>query len=229
MREFILPETGPKRKLFDAATQLLAEHGFDAVSVRDVTRLTGANIAAVNYHFGSRDGLLALVMMRHLVPLSEERLARLDALERKWAGKSVPLEEIVDAFVRPLLTQVRKSELSDLLHYRLLGRILAQGMEDLPDGVRDLVVRVSDRFKRTLAKALPKLGADDLAWRMHFMSGGVVHFLIHSEKGALPGLPATGMEAVIGKFIRFAVAGLREGMEIEEAALKNGPQAMFQF
>ena len=66
-----------KQRLIEAAEALFADEGFDRVSVRDITTKAAANVAAVNYHFGSREGLVAVVMARYINPVSEERLARL--------------------------------------------------------------------------------------------------------------------------------------------------------
>lgn len=225
------PESGSKRKLLDAAEQLFAEKGFEAVSVRDITQLAKANVAAVNYHFGSRDGLLTLVMMRYMTPVNEERIARLETLERKSSGKTVPLEEIIDALVRPLVTQIRKSELSERLFYKLMGRTFAQQGDGLPPQIEEQLRQVVQRFTRAFAKALPAVAADDLAWRIHFVVGGMIHMLTHQEilqrltQGA-SGVPP--MEVTISRFIRFAAAGLREGVEAEEPAAE-GPQVLFDF
>jgi AcrR family transcriptional regulator len=231
MREILLPETGPKRKLFDAAEQLFADRGFEAVSVRDITQVAKANVAAVNYHFGSREGLVSLVMTRYFTPVNEERLARLDSLERTWSGKAVPLEEVIDAFVRPLVSQVRKSELPEPQFLKLMGRIFSQQGEGLPEPVEDQLRRVIDRFIRALGKALPTVAAEDLTWRFHFMTGGMIHMLTHQEvlrrlSGGVAGSPT--MEATLGRFIRFAAEGFREGTEAEISKPK-GPQAFFDF
>ncbi len=231
MREMTFPESGSKRKLLDAAEQLFAEKGFEAVSVRDITQLAKANVAAVNYHFGSRDGLLTLVMMRYMTPVNEERIARLETLERKSSGKTVPLEEIIDALVRPFVTQIRKSELSERLFYKLMGRTFAQQGDGLPPQIEEQLRQVMQRFTRAFAKALPAVAADDLAWRIHFVVGGMIHMLTHQEilqrltQGA-SGVPP--MEVTISRFIRFAAAGLREGVEAEEPAAE-GPQVLFDF
>ena len=231
MREMTFPESGSKRKLLDAAEQLFAEKGFEAVSVRDITQLAKANVAAVNYHFGSRDGLLTLVMMRYMTPVNEERIARLETLERKSSGKTVPLEEIIDALVRPFVTQIRKSELSERLFYKLMGRTFAQQGDGLPPQIEEQLRQVVQRFTRAFAKALPAVAADDLAWRIHFVVGGMIHMLTHQEilqrltQGA-SGVPP--MEVTISRFIRFAAAGLREGVEAEEPAAE-GPQVLFDF
>jgi AcrR family transcriptional regulator len=231
MRDLTIPESGSKRKLLDAAEQLFAEKGFEAVSVRDITQLAHANVAAVNYHFGSRENLLTMVMTRYMTPVNEERIARLDTLERKWSGKSVPLEEIIDALVRPFVGQVRKSELSERLFYKLMGRTFAQQGDGLPPQIEEQLRNVVQRFTRAFAKALPAVNADDLTWRIHFMVGGMIHMLTHQEilnrlTNGASGTPP--MEAIVSRFIRFAAAGLREGLETEAPAPK-GPQVMFDF
>lgn len=228
MREVIIPEAGPKRKLLEAAENLFAEKGFEAVSVRDITQLAGTNVAAVNYHFGSREGLLNLVILRYATPVNEERVARLDAVERKWSGKGLPIEEIIDAFVRPLLGQVRKSSLPERSFYQLLGRIFAESGDGLASEIEERFRRPNDRFLRTFGKALPSLTEDDLLARIHFMVGGVIHLLTHQHflMNLSSGIPT--MDASLARLIRFAASGMREGIEIE-APPKKGPQAVFDF
>ena len=69
MRSFEIPTSKAKLKLLDSAEGLVANRGFDAVSVRDVTQLAKANVAAVNYHFGSREGMMSLMMVPKLMVL----------------------------------------------------------------------------------------------------------------------------------------------------------------
>ena len=232
MRDFIIPESGAKRKLLDAAELLFAEKGFEAVSVRDITRLAKTNIAAVNYHFGSRDHLLTLVMLRYMTPVTEERLVRLDFVEGKWYGKAAPLEEIIDALVRPLVGQVKKSELAERLFYKLTGRIFAEQEGGLPQQIEEQFKQVSERFSKAFAKALPSLPPEELAWRIHFVIGGMIHMLTHGEilhriSGGVSGSPP--MEVILSRFIRFAAAGLREGAADGILLDVEGPQATFDF
>lgn len=232
LRQTLLPEAGPKRKLFDAAEQLFADHGFEAVSVRDITQLAKANLAAVNYHFGSREGLLVLVMTHCMAPINEERLARLELLEKRGTGKAVPpLEEIIEAFVRPLVGQLRKSELPEERFYKLLGRIFAWQGDGLPAVIEDPLRQTSDRFMRAFEKALPLLSAADLTLRIHFMIGGMIHMLTHREPLLQPSGGTAGvatMEAMLSRFVRFAAVGLREGVEIERLEV-DGSQSLFDF
>lgn len=231
MREITFPESGAKRKLLDAAEQLFAEKGFETVSVRDITQLAKTNVAAVNYHFGSREGLLTLVMMRYMTPVNEERVVRLDALEKKWSGKPIPLEEIIDAMVRPLVSQVRKSELTEKLFYKLMGRTFAHQSDGLPEFIEEQLRQVMQRFTRAFAKTLPSVASDDLIWQIHFMVGGMIHMLTQQDilnrlTNGASGNPA--METTLTRFVRFAASGMRDGM-VAEVPLEKGPQVMFDF
>jgi len=231
MREINLSQSESKRRLLDAAESLFAERGFEAVSVRDITHLAKANVAAINYHFGTREGLVGLVVTHYLAPVIEERLARLDALERKGPGKAVPVEEILDALVRPLVGIVRKSGMTERLTCKLLGRISELPGEVLPQAMEEPMRHWNDRFTRALAKSLPAVAPEELVWRAHFVVGAMIHMLMNQEMlprlaGAAVGAPT--LESTLSRFIRFAAAGLREGVELEPVA-KKGPQATFNF
>lgn len=226
-----IPESGAKLRLVEAAEQLFAERGFEAVSVRDITKRAGMNIASINYHFGSRDGLVAGVMIRYITPINDERLARIEALERRWSGKSVPLEEILDAFVRPLATQVRKSELSERLFLKLVGRMFGEQASAMPPAVEEQFKQVVARFVKALSKALSELAVDEILWRMHFVVGAMVHSMAQDEVLQRISQGASGnptIEATLSRFSRFAVAGLRNGIS-EEVTAKPSPQATFNF
>lgn len=217
--------------MLDAAEQLFAERGFDVVSVRDISGRAKANVAAVNYHFGSREELVRLVIYRYATSLGEERLARLEAVEKKWAGKTPPLEEVIEAFVRPLSGIARKTDLAEPVFHMLVGRILALPGDVFPRETELLTQNAVKRFIRVLAKALPSVSNEELTWRTHFVTGGLIHLLIRQEEPQTFSSPAAGsptMEAILGRFIRFATAGLREGVE-QEITAKKGPQATFDF
>lgn len=232
MRDLTISRSDAKRRLLDAAEPLFAERGFDAVSVRDVTQLAKANVAAVNYHFGSRDGLIALVVSRHLTPIHEERIARLDGLEKKFPGKVVPLEELLDAYARPLIGVMRKTELTERLFGKLLGRIFSLQTDELPALMADQTKISIDRFNKALGRTLTGLTQDELAWRFHFAIGGLIQLLLQDEVSLRqPTAVVAGatIEHKLGRWIRFAAAGLRDGLEQPAAQAKRGPQATFDF
>ena len=211
---------------------MFAEHGFDRVAVRDVTEAVKANVAAVNYQFGSREELVELVICRCLVPVLDERLARMDLLEKRGAGKKAAVEEIVDAWVRPVVGSVRKTALEDPWFNRLLGKILFLPVSELPEEVRFKLKVARDQLLRLLAKMLPHLGADELWWRVQFVEGGLIHLLVNHESqqsGSADSADSAMTDSMIGRFIRCSAAGLKEGSVEEVRSTPEGPQEFFQF
>lgn len=222
-----------KQRIIEAAETLFAEHGFDAVSIREITSHCGANVAAINYHFGGRDNLVTEIMLRYIRPINEERIARLETARINRHGKPIPLEEIIDAFVRPLITRIKKSDLSERLFHKLCARVFSQHSESLPENIEVHFQPVIERFTKSFAAALPDLDPQELVWRMHFMVGGMLHMMSHQDLMArmthgLSGNPS--IETTLSRFIRFAAAGFREGTASESTHdLTNNPQRFFDF
>src|SRR5882762_4243581 len=93
-------KTDTRSRILDVAEELFGEQGLDRVSIRDITRMAKVNLAAINYHFGSKEDLIAAVFERRVVPVNEARLAALDAVQ--GSGRRKPnLEYILEAFIRP--------------------------------------------------------------------------------------------------------------------------------
>lgn len=188
--------------MLDAAERLVAVKGFDSVSIRDVTGAAKANVAAVNYHFGSREGLLALVMTHVLEPLCAERIARLEA-----AGKQVSVEEAVAAFVNALEPAAARIGMDAPLFFRLAGRIQCLPDETLPDAMRDARREVTRRFLAALSK--------DLAADWAFFEAGLAQSLVMEAD-------SKHFNALKERWIAFGVRGLGE----TGAKPKNDPQGL---
>lgn len=218
MRQTTVPDSKTKAKLIEAAEGLLAEVGFDAVSVRDITSKAGTNVAAVNYHFGGREILLGLVVQRYVTAVNDERLARLDAIDREYARETPPLEELIDALVRPIFTQVCPEGLTEKRFHKLLGRVFGEQSGNFPPAVEENCKLTTARFMRLFERALPGLCREELAWRIHFLTGAISHMLtqeesLHRLTHGLSGKPT--MDATLTRFVSFAVAGMQAGLERE--------------
>ncbi len=104
------PSTTPKAddgtavRILDAAERLFADRGFSAVSMRMITSVSGVNLAAANYHFGTKERLYEAVFARRIVPINEDRVRRLDEILDRMPDRETRLRSIVEAYVRPLLS-----------------------------------------------------------------------------------------------------------------------------
>lgn len=161
-------------QLLAAAERLFAEKGVASVSLREITSAAGANVAAVNYYFGSKENLVREVHIRRLGPLNEERLRLLNALER-GLDRALTLEEILFAFVHPLNRMIAAAPEEGAHFARLIGRIHADSDPELTGMVLQDMKEMIDRFMAAAAKTMPALTVDEIHWRSFFATGVMVH------------------------------------------------------
>ncbi len=204
------PDT--KQRILDAAEHLFATDGYHATSLRCITHAAMVNLAAVNYHFGSKEALLEAVIVRRLTPLNEMRLGQLEALlQRSEQSRQVPsCREVLRTFVEPTLRQRQNgSEKGDFV--TLIGRTLAE-----PRGIAmTIFMRHMDplmiRLYQALSLALPGLSQQLLFWRIHFAVGSLSHIMrCHERHSLVPedvriDLP---VDELVELFLDFAVAGM---------------------
>jgi len=222
VRVLKVPEDGPKRKLLDAAELLVSEKGFDLVSVRDVTGAVKANVAAVNYHFGSREGLMDLLIMRLLGPLCEERLKALEHAERQRAGKMAALEEIVTAYTKALPATASRLGMGEAYFLKLAGRILVLGDEALAPPLAVLRENVLERFLAAISRALQETPASELAASWRIFDSGLSQALVTLK-------PAEEPAPLIAQWSAFGTRGLGGGKPPREAKKDDSQGLLFDF
>lgn len=198
----------------DAAEELLARDGFHGASLRAITTKAGVNLAAVNYHFGSKEELAAAVIRRRLVPLNELRVERLQAVltDAEQRGTPPRAEDILRAFIEPTLRYLKSSdEYNSFIN--LIGRILAEP----DDTVRKIFFSLMEPVVRMMAKglklALPGHPEQVIFWRLHFTLGAVSHTLRCIEKcpmtEAMNGeKPINDPDSIVAMLMPFVTAGM---------------------
>jgi AcrR family transcriptional regulator len=165
----VKPQHETRTRILDAAEELFMQHGFEGTSMRLLTTKAGVNLAAVNYHFGSKDALIEAVFRRRLDPMNAARIAELDKLEAE--GHVPSPEEIIRAFVTPGLRLMEDTKGGGRNFTRLLGRTYTEPNKTLRQLIGQLYGPTMQRYKGALERALPQMPRDELVWRMHFMFG----------------------------------------------------------
>ncbi len=201
-----------KLALLKATERLVAAKGFEATSLRAITAAAKVNLAAVNYHFSSKDALILAMLNRRLKPINEARLALLDQFEKDAGNKPVPLEKILEALFRPILDLVarRSKEGRDFL--RLIALALAEPSAFLKPLVEKEFSEKTRRFHRALRRTLPNLSDAEAHWRLHFAHGVFIHTVAHSqvlECTSQGRCRITKADEVLRRIINFCAAGLR--------------------
>jgi len=193
-----------KEKILDAAEELFADRGFASTSLRDITTEADVNLAAVNYHFGSKLDLLRAVFARRFGPVNAERLARLDALD------DPDVEELLHAFFAPLFKRLREPGNGWAKFMQLVGRTHSDTNDEIRACLLEQIQVIADRFTGSLQEALPELPSDVFSSRLHFVVGAMAHtfaFCRHEDMPLVHALPEP--EAILENLVDFAVAGLR--------------------
>lgn len=204
--------TNTKTAILDAAENLFVEQGFEGASLRSVTAMADVNIAAIHYHFGSKDALVKAVLERRLSPINQERLDRLNALEVSPRGAELQLEDILRALFEPALRMSGFGDRSNNNIARLIGRIFSEPSNSLQLFLKERFHEVFERFTAALRSVLPNLPEVDFFWRIHFMMGAMCHTLCDQER---PRLLSGGIcnphcfEETCDQLIVFVAGGLR--------------------
>jgi AcrR family transcriptional regulator len=162
------PVESTRERLLNIAEQRFGEGGYEGTSLRAITVAAAANIAAVNYHFGSKEALLRAAVARAMAPVNTERRRRLDQLEAKGDPTA---EQLIRAFVEPGLDLVlRRGERGPVVA-RFIGRIAF----DPSQRIRELYAAESDpvegRYLTALQVALPRAAPESVAFGFMNMLG----------------------------------------------------------
>ncbi|RDS86029.1 TetR/AcrR family transcriptional regulator [Dyella psychrodurans] len=194
-----------KERILTSAEALFAQRGFEGASLRQLTAAAGVNLAAVNYHFGSKEKLVEEVFKRRLDQLSARRLA---ALKQVAGQPETTLEDILAAFIRPALDLSHDG--GGGLFMRVLARAFAEHDDSLRKFLSENYGHVMRQFTTEFARLLPHLSKEELYWRIDLVTGALTHamsgFGIIQRKSDVS--ETTHREQTAAHLIRFSAAGL---------------------
>lgn len=171
-----MAQTDTVTRILDTAEVLFAERGFAETSLRTITSKAKVNLAAVNYHFGSKKSLIQAVFARYLDPFTERFHDALDALEQDYQGQTIPLEVLLETMARTVL-EVPAERNSLKVFMKLLGLAYSQAQGHLRRYIQEHYGSVFTRFTDLVRQATPELPDAERFWRLHFVLGTVIFTL----------------------------------------------------
>jgi len=177
----VKPPHETRTRILDAAEELFMQHGFEGASMRMLTAKANANLAAVNYHFGSKDALIESVFRRRLDPMNTARIAELDRLEKEAGGRPLSPAQIISAFIGASLRMIEDARNGGRNFIRLLGRTYTDPQKPIRALIGQLYAPAMERFKAAFERALPHMPREELIWRMHFMFGTLAYTLAATD------------------------------------------------
>jgi AcrR family transcriptional regulator len=164
------PAADTSDRLIAAAERLFAEHGYTNVSVRAIAAEAGVNWSLVGYYFRGKEGLLSEVYRRHCSCLNAERLKLLGQAR----DRGLKLEQVIEAFVRPAMAEIQTKD-GETSFSRLRAILAAEDSALLNQLVAENFDMSSRTFVAALRQCLPRVPADEILWRFHFMLGTIYY------------------------------------------------------
>jgi len=197
-------------RLLDAAEKLFGERGVRAATLRDITREAEANVAAVSYHFGSKEGLLQAAISRRMEPLNAERIRLLDAVVAEGGENGPDLRAVLRSFLKPTVALWKVHP----AYVRFIGRLHGD-----PDDYRvESFLRLArfpeliGRLRGAFRAALPTHDPDDLWWSMIFTVGAMIHtWAVGPKMEGFSGGEARleDEDRMVDRLVTFCAAGMR--------------------
>lgn len=190
-----------RERIIETAEVLFAKHGYEGTSLRDITEHAGVNIAAVNYHFGSKEGLLTALLDRVIAPINAERL---DLLAKASTNGTPDLRQVLTAFLLPDLHSIatlrgRNPELP-----RFVSRMYSDS-SPLMEGVIGKQFReMRQTFGQAFARALPDLEPDELSFRVSCLVGVVVYMFASVEAPGVAPLTTDDVDRDLHRLLTMA-------------------------
>ena len=207
-------------RILDAAEVLFAERGFAETSLRMITSKAKVNLAAVNYHFGSKNELIHAVFARFLTPYSATLDEAFDELEAESAGQIPSLDRILWALAESTARMPQRNEKGISIFMRLLGLAYTQSQGHLRKFLEEEYSEPFGRFMRLLKEATPELSAVDRYWRIQFMLGATA-FTMSSSDALIDILETkigveTSVQEIAARLVPFLAAGMKAADKIQQ-------------
>ena len=207
-----MSQNNTQKKILDAAEHLFAKEGFHSTSLRMLTREAGVNLAAVNYHFGSKEELIKAVIERRLLPLNRLRIDKLHGVKElaEEEGRLPGVKEVLQAFIEPTFA-FRKSGKGAQDFITLISRSFSEPEGTVRQIFLEMIRPVFRLLYEMLCEALPDLPRDVIYWRMHFTLGAMGHAMNtrHMSQMIPAGLDLKiDAESMSEQFIVYVTSGL---------------------
>jgi AcrR family transcriptional regulator len=213
-----------RNKILDAAERLFAEHGYTAVSMRSITAAAGVNVAAIHFHFASKEALFEAIFNRRVQPINAARLAGLRDDQHRARKEAVELAGVLKAFVGPHLEAAKGFDPGSIVLLQFMARAAAEPDRSIQAVLRKEFDPIWTELTKAVRRALPDASDEAIGWGLFFTIGAL--YFINPSRGWLAALTrnkcnAADTETAMRYLVPFLVAGLRALSKQTPAAKSN--------
>src|SRR6516164_4636138 len=175
-----MPSDQTRGAIVAAAERLYADRGFGDVTLRDIVAEANVNLAAVNYHFGSKDELIAELFVTRSLALNRERLRNLRAAEEQGGGRA-EIADVLRALVGPTLRGCLGPENQRATAARFMIRVSIESVPPIRR-IRNREIDHLRKFAAAMRRSLPDRSDEEIYWGLHFALAMAHHTIRESER-----------------------------------------------
>ena len=205
-----MPRDATRQRILDTAERHFALYGFAGTSLRGITRDARVNVAAIHYHYGSKEKLLSATMERIVAPVNTQRLRLLDEAIAAAAG-TPSVEAILSAFLCPDLVLIRDLGDRGVMMARFSGRSATEPGEMVVRVLRGIYGDLGDRFIDALAVAVPGVPRPEIAWRLRCVVAIITYLLSNTGTG-LALLDLDDVDGTAERLVAFLAPAIRSAV-----------------
>ena len=202
-----------RQRIVQAAERLFAQKGFKAMTLRDVTREARVNLAAVNYHFGTKRDLIREVVRSRFEPINEARIQRLNESIERHSPDPVPVREIFEALFHPLFDSANTRRGPDRVLMQMIGRSLSEPADFLREMHEEFFAGLSQRFLMELKRSQPQLSDAALQYRFFFSVStmlGAISDQVRLGMISRNRIDSTNIKTLVDELVAFVAAGFTQ-------------------
>lgn len=198
-----------KEQILDVAEDAIAQNGYAGTTLRSVVSKANVNLAAIHYHFGSKEDLFKAVLARISGPIVSGQLSALAILEAENTPLSV--DAILRAYLAPALNCATRNRTTHPMRAQFIGRCRTE-----PEPVQSIADEQfkpsKEKFLDALQRALPNQSRSQLTWKLDLVVSSLIRTLGQAGKsGALIKTDSTAdIEQAISKLIDFLTLGIQQ-------------------
>ena len=202
-----------RQRILGAAGKVFARGGYRAMTLRQVTHEAKVNLAAVNYHFGSKLNLMRALLRDRFEPINQQRHHLLDQQIEAHSPNPVPLSIIYDTLFRPLFTGIGSASDKDTNLIKIIGRAITEPAEFMRGLHKEFFADLSKRFMNEIQRSCPELSPEQIQYRFFLSVSAMIGTVIEQVRletvsdGKLDG---NNLDIILKELTTFVVAGFQQ-------------------
>ncbi len=197
-----------RNRILEAATQHFSSYGYHGASIREITKSAQVNLAAINYHFSSKDILYCAVLETAFEPINKIRIRKLENAAALSVDSPIPLALVFQIFSEPLFELGSESIPPGSYSARLIGRSMTEPLAFVQIFLAKEQRPITNRFVQAIRPHVPRMNASEFMWRLSFIVGAMHHTLatMHCMQDLTQGICGNNdVRQTSAHFVQFAV------------------------